>query len=192
MSYILDYANYHRIHSQCRAAFAAAFLLPKRHRISRQLRLPLTQYYDAQQLKPLARKHTPPWGSNQLQLDKMLTLSCNTPGMISLLSSTFIEPDLPCNVCGAWIQGAFAVLDTYISQKPHILTQVLVRRYPSLGFLSFGGILMGVQRYIMHLARPVAFQLYLNSAAWTNSFVSFIQKPVLDIASNAATLQRSD
>ncbi|RCI07447.1 hypothetical protein L249_4544 [Ophiocordyceps polyrhachis-furcata BCC 54312] len=49
--------------------------------------------------------------------------SANTPqhlqaGMSSLLSSSFIKPDLPCNICGAWIQGAFAVLDVTLAQEP--------------------------------------------------------------------------
>lgn len=103
-----------------------------------------------------------------------------------------MEPDLPCNVCGAWIQGSFAVIDTQMVQEPQVLTPVLMRRSPHLGFLWLGAVLLDIQHYVMRWARPVAFQIDLGSAAQTNSYVSFIQKPVSCIAPNPTTLTRSD
>lgn len=190
--YILDYSRYHGVQDQSRAAFAAALLLPTRHSISKQVRLPVPQLSHKSRSKKLAKHDNPPWGSDICQLDRLLTMSCNTTGMISLLSSSFIEPDLPCNVCGAWIQGAFAVLDIPLAQEPRTLTRMLVRKSPNLGFLWLGGILMGVQHFVMKWARPAAFKIDLHSAAWTDSFVSFIQKPVSGLTSNAETIQRSD
>ncbi|KAK9442048.1 immunoglobulin variable region used by the ITC63B heavy chain [Metarhizium brunneum] len=192
MAYVLDYTIYHGLQNQSRAAFAAALLLPTRHRISKQVRWPRMHLPRMQRSKPSVEQYLPPWGSNNCQLDRLLALSCNTTGVISLLCSTFIEPDIPCNVCGAWIQGAFAILDTQVAKEPHILAQMLMCRAPNLNFLWLGGILMNVQHYIMKWARPVAFQIDLHSAAWTNSYVSFIQKPVSRTASNATTVQRSD
>ncbi|EFY90715.1 hypothetical protein MAC_03295 [Metarhizium acridum CQMa 102] len=142
MAYVLDYAIYHGLQNQSRAAFAAALLLPTRHRISKQVRWPRMHLPRMQRSKPSVEQYLPPWGSNSCQLDRLLALSCNTTGIISLLCSTFIEPDIPCNVCGAWIQGAFAILDTQVAKEPHILAQMLMCRAPNLNFLWLGGILM--------------------------------------------------
>lgn len=190
--YVLDYARYHGVHDQSRAAFAAALLLPTCRNISKQVCWPLPRHFRNRRSKSHAKQTDPPWGKDSRQLDKLLTMSCNTTGMSSLLSSSFIEPDIPCNVCGAWIQGAFAVLDTTVSQEPHTLAQILMRRSPSLGFLWLGAIIVGVEHHIMKWARPVAFKIDLHSAAWTGTLVSFIQKPVSNLSSKSRAIQRSD
>lgn len=103
VGYILDYASHHQAHDQSHAAFAAALLLPARRSISKRLCWPLPRLYHDPSSDPPTEPTDPPWGANTHQLDKLLTISCNTTGTMSLLSSSFINPDLACNVCGAWI-----------------------------------------------------------------------------------------
>jgi hypothetical protein len=78
---------------------------------------------------------TPAWSENLKQLDRLLTLSCNAVGTKALLNSVFFEPNVACNIYGAWLQGAFAFLDSDIVQDQHILLRILMKRDPSLGFL---------------------------------------------------------
>ncbi|KAM5347326.1 hypothetical protein ACJ41O_010331 [Fusarium nematophilum] len=119
-------------------------------------------------------------------------MSCNTTGVISLLSSAFLDPSIPCNVCGAWMQGAFAIIESDLVKGPHILVRILMSRSPKLGFLWLGGVLIGIQGYIMRWARPVAFLMDLHAAAWTGTVVSFVQDPVPKLTQDAAAMSRSD
>ncbi|KAG5966894.1 hypothetical protein E4U57_001597 [Claviceps arundinis] len=189
--YIADYANYHGIEDQSRAAFAAALLLPTRRRISNTFRWPYPAWQDNRR-DPSAEQFGPPWGEDRNQLDRLITLSCNTTEILSLLTSSFIDPDLPCNVSGVWMQGAFAVLDEPEAQKPDILRSMLLQRSPNLGFLWLGAILLDMQGYIMTWARPVAYTIDLHSAAWTLTLGTFLQRPVADYPRDVATIQRAD
>lgn len=67
-----------------------------------------------------------------------------------------------------------------------------MQRCPNLAFLWLGAILVGLQHHAMNWARPVAFQLDLYAAAWTDSSISFIQKPVSSHSPNVAAIPRSD
>ncbi|POR39177.1 Uncharacterized protein TPAR_00623, partial [Tolypocladium paradoxum] len=170
--YICDYASYHGVGDQSRAAFAAALLLPASHGTMKQVHLPPPRLRSQPQSTPRATPDIPPWGSDIRQLDKLLTLSCNTKGIMSLLSCSFIESDIPCNVCGAWMQGTFAVLGLEPVKEPHIMAHILMNR----------GILVGIQHYVMRWPRPVAFKIDLHAAAWTETPVSFVQEPVSNLA----------
>jgi hypothetical protein len=75
-----------------------------------------------------------------LQLDRLLTLSCNARGVKALLTSVF-EPDVPCNMCGLWLRGSFAYLGSI--KDPHILLRILINRDPDLGFFWFGAFITG-------------------------------------------------
>lgn len=133
-SYILAYVAYYGIYDQSCAAFATALLLPTRHGISKSVHW-ARPHFSANHRVQLMKGHgQPPWGRNEQQLDKLLTMSCNATGMQSILSSSFIEPDLPCNICGAWLQGTFAVLDAPSAQEPAVLAHMLMQKSPHLDF----------------------------------------------------------
>ncbi|KAG6312764.1 hypothetical protein E4U22_001575 [Claviceps purpurea] len=189
--YITDYAKHHGIQDQSRAAFAAALLLPTRRRISNKLCWPSPAWHN-QPPESLADEYWPPWGKERKQLDRLITMSCNTNGMMAVLCSSFIDADLPCNVCDAWIQGSFAVLDEPEIRKPDVLRSVLSQRSPHLGILWLGAILLDMQRYIMTTARQVGYPNDLHSAAWTGTLISFIQQPVADYPPNVETISRAD
>ncbi|KAG6252574.1 hypothetical protein E4U24_000271 [Claviceps purpurea] len=177
VKYIADYAKYHGIEDQSHAAFAAALLLPTRRNISKRLCWSCPDWHnkrrDLRELQPSVEQEQcwPPWGKERNQLDKLMTMSCNAIGMLSLLCSSFMDPDLPCKVCGAWMQGAFAILDEPKAQKPDVPRGILVQRSPHLSFLWLGAILLDMQGYIMKRARPVAYYPELHSAAWTDTLL---------------------
>ncbi|KAG6054958.1 hypothetical protein E4U17_003333 [Claviceps sp. LM77 group G4] len=193
VQYIADYTKYHGIEDQSQAAFAAALLLPTRRNISKRLCWSFPDWHNKQR-GPSAEQERcwPPWGKERDQLDKLMTMSCNAIGMLSLLCSSFIDPDLPCNVCGAWMQGAFAILDEPEAQKPDVLRGILVQRSPHLRFLWLGAILLDMQGYIMKRARPVAYFPELHSASWTGTLISFIQRPVPNYPANVDIIRRAD
>ncbi|KAG6092334.1 hypothetical protein E4U14_000766, partial [Claviceps sp. LM454 group G7] len=179
VQYIADYAKYHGIEDQSRAAFAAALLIPTRRSISKTFRWPRPAWHN----KPpelFAEQCWPPWGEDSDQLDKLMTLSCNVIGMLPLLCSSFVDPDLPCNVSGAWMQGAFAALDEPEAKKPDVLRSMLLQRSPHLGFLWLGAILSDIQGHIMDYARPVVYSIDLHSTAWTATFGMFFQRPRIE------------
>lgn len=177
--YILAYVANHNVQGQSLAAFGAALLLPTQHQTSKPVRWALPHFPVEHPFRGSAgvRNH-PPWGRNERQLDKLLTMSCNFTGLQSILSSSFIEPDLPCNICGAWLQGTFEVLDIPSAQEPSVLAQMLMQKSPHLNFLWFGAVLLGMQSHIMKWARHAACLIDLQTAAWTNTFISFLQRSV--------------
>ncbi|KAG6068739.1 hypothetical protein E4U32_007604 [Claviceps aff. humidiphila group G2b] len=191
VQYIADYSKYHGIGDLSSAAFAAALLLPTRRRVSQTFRWPCTAWLNKPP-EPFAEQCWPPWGEDRAQLDKLITMNCNAYGIISLLSSSFIDPDLPCNVCGAWIQGAFAVLEDPEVQKPDVLRKVLLQRSPHLGFLWLGAILLDMQDHIMCWACRILYPADLHSAAWTGTFSTFFQRPVADYPQSVERIQRAD
>ncbi|KAG6197529.1 hypothetical protein E4U10_008233 [Claviceps purpurea] len=193
VKYIADFAKYHGIEDQSHAAFAAALLLPTRRNISKRLCWSCPDWHNKRRESSVEQEqYWPPWGKEGNQLDKLMTMSCNAIGMLSLLCSSFMNPDLPCNVCGAWMQGAFAILDEPEAQKPDVLRGILVQRSPHLSFLWLGAILLDMQGYIMKRARPVTYYPELHSAAWTGTLVSFIQRPVPNYPANMEIIRRAD
>ncbi|KAG6023119.1 hypothetical protein E4U40_004170 [Claviceps sp. LM458 group G5] len=193
VQYIADYTKYHGIEDESHAAFAAALLLPTRRNISKRLCWSCPEWHKKRREPSVEQERCwPPWGKERNQLDKLMTMSCNAIGMLSLLCSSFIDPDLPCNVCGAWMQGAFTILDEPEAQKPDVLRGILVQRSPHLRFLWLGAILLDMQGYIMKRARPVAYFPELHSASWTGTLISFIQRPVPNYPANVDIIRRAD
>ncbi|KAG6096112.1 hypothetical protein E4U14_008045 [Claviceps sp. LM454 group G7] len=189
--YIADYAKYHGIEDQSRAAFAAALLLPARRIVSRKLCWSCPAWHNKPP-EPSAEQYWPPWGKERDQLDRLITMSCNINGIISLLCSSFVDPDLQCNVSGAWIQGAFAVIDQPEAQKPDVLRSMLSKRSPHLGFLWLGATLLDIQDLVIERARSVFYIIDLHSAAWTGTLMTFFQRPVASYPPNVERIQRVD
>lgn len=55
---------------------------------------------------------------------------------------------------------------------------MLMRRSPHLDFLRLGAILVELPHNIMKRARPAMYHMDLHAAAWTNTFISSVQRPV--------------
>lgn len=127
---------------------------------------------------------------NAFQIDKLLTLSCNPRGSRALLTSIIFEPDVTSNICGIWLQGSFAFLNTV--EDPHALLCTLIKRDPELGFLWLGAFITGIHHKCLRDARAAWWNIDLNAAAWTETSMSFIQAPVPDFKSGCREVSRAD
>lgn len=192
LRYLSNYCEFHEVAEECNAALAATLLLPVAIFDNRTVQLPIPRV--RRKIRP--NKETvckiPSWGENLNQLDRLLTLSCNAVGTKALLSSIFFEAGVACNICGAWLQGTFAFLDSDIMQNQHTLLRVLTNRDPSLGFLWLGAFITGAQSRSLQEARQAWWKIDLHVAAWTGTVMSFIQEPVSIPPPETAEISRAD
>ncbi|KAL3419517.1 hypothetical protein PVAG01_09739 [Phlyctema vagabunda] len=178
LNYLSSYCELHKVAEQCQAALAATLLLPMARYDNRRVQLPTPRVRRKVRLNGEQVHTTSIWSDNLKQLDRLLTLSCNAVGTKALLNSVFFEAGVACNICGAWLQGTFAFLDSEIVQDKHILLSVLLKRDPSLGFLWLGAFIVGVYERSLQEARQAWWKVDLHVAAWTGTLMSFIQEPV--------------
>ncbi|SPQ27071.1 faa53472-bf1a-4a23-8ee1-59bb4655f746 [Thermothielavioides terrestris] len=197
-SYIAAYAAHHGAQDQSRVAFAAALMLPSTARITRTIRLlapcPRQAFSDEGNISSAnPGPAAPVWGDDVHQLDRLLTLSCNN-FLQALLSSVAFEPDIPCNACGAWIQGTFAVLDSdHVKADLQVLTGALMARNPKLGFLWVGAAALGIHSfYLFDCMRTLFYPIDLTLAGWTNTLMSFIQQPARAIQPTQDKIRGAD
>ncbi|EHA18326.1 hypothetical protein ASPNIDRAFT_140721 [Aspergillus niger ATCC 1015] len=109
-------------------------------------------------------------------LDKLLTMSCNTKGMRSLLSSIFYESGIACNVVSPWLQSITAVVISVADKR--ILTHMLMRRVPHLAFLWLGGAVLNIQEHILYEGKFGLIPTELHAAVWSGTTQSFMQEPI--------------
>lgn len=190
--YLSEYCHLHDVVEQSEAALAAALLIPVAKFDNRRINLPVPR---------LARKATrsqekarvlPSWDTEPRQLDRLLTLSCNARGVKALLNSIFFEPDVACNICGAWLQGSFAFLDSDKARDPHVLLRSFMERDPGLGFLWLGAFTTGAEERCLQEARAGWWKVDISAAAWTGTHASFIQEPVTKVSPDAQEISRAD
>ncbi|KAJ3565865.1 hypothetical protein NPX13_g7341 [Xylaria arbuscula] len=196
VAYIEEYVAIHNADRHSRIAFATALLLPLANMERRKVTLPLSQ--------PSGRKgyRTPPlqfpiWGKDLSQLDRLLTLSCNFHGLRAILGSIFYESDIPSNLCGAWIQGTAALLQSDLVRDPHILASIIFHRSPQIACLWLGGIVSGAHlsfiRSRFGLFEMLSFnRIDLQEAVWTGTLQSFIQEPVSRVPEESTHISRAD
>lgn len=194
LRYLSSYCDFHKVAEQSRIALAATLLLPVARLENRRVRLPIPRVrcrkerrFDDEMIC-----QTPAWSENLNQLDRLLTLSCNAAGTKALLNSVFFEPGVACHICGAWLQGTFAFLNSNLVRDRSILLGVLMKRDPSLGFLWLGAFIIGAQTRSLHDARLAWWRIDLHVAAWTGTLVSFIQEPVSTLAAETEEISRAD
>jgi len=192
LAYLSSYCEFHNIFEQMHAALAATLLLSVAKFDNRKVQLPIPRVRQQQKATRKDICKTPLWSKNFTQLDKLLTLSCNAVGTKALLNSIFFEPGVECNICGAWLQGTFAFLDSDIIQGQNSLLRVLMQRDPSLGFLWVGAFIIGAQTRALQEARLGWWKIDLNAAAWTGTLMSFIQQPVSTLLPETQDILRAD
>lgn len=185
--YLSEYCRLHDIEDQKQAALSAALLIPVAKSEHRPIHLatPKLSHQDTRDHdeSPVMEENTP-------QIDRILTLSCNPRGLKALLGSVFFDPDVTSNICGAWIRGSFAFLDTI--KDPHLLLGTLTQRDPELGALWVGAFITGVYTRCLHDGRAAWWKVDLNAAAWTDTLVSFIQEPIPAPPPEARSISRAD
>jgi hypothetical protein len=102
-----------------------------------------------------------------------MTLSSNTWGLRSLLCSTFFNADIECNLVSAWLNPAFAVIDS-IHERKISVAALLANRQPRLGILWLGAILTDLANSVLRDIRAGMTALDLTASAWTGTTQTFL------------------
>ncbi|CZT02787.1 uncharacterized protein RAG0_09806 [Rhynchosporium agropyri] len=192
LRYLSSYCEFRGVVEQNYAALAATLLLPVAKFDNRRVQLPTPRFRGKARVNKESTCKKPAWSDNLNQLDRLLTLSCNAVGTKALLNSVFFEPGVACNICGAWLQGTFAFLDSDTVEDQHALLRVLIKRDPSLGFLWLGAFIIGSQTRSLQEARQAWWKIDLHVAAWTGTLMSFIQEPVSKLPPGTEEISRAD
>lgn len=177
---------------QSQAALAAALLIPVAKFDNKRIELPVPR---RPQRAKRRQERSPPlrfWDGDPRQLDRLLTLSCNARGVKALLTSIFFEPDVACNLCGAWLQGSFAFLDSDKASDRRVLLRTFIERDPGLGFLWLGAFITGAEARCLQEGRMGWWKVDLSAAAWTGTHASFIQESIPRAPPNAREILRAD
>lgn len=192
LRYLSEYCDLHNVADQNQAALAAALLIPVAKFDKSMIEMPILRI-SKKIIRRRKGSRTPlAWDGGKCQLDRLLALSCNVRGIKALLNSVFFERDIACNVCGAWLQGSFAFLDSGRAKDPRVLLRMLMGRNPSLGSLWAGAFITGAQRRCLQEARVAWWKVELNAAAWTGTYASFIQEPMTKIPPDSDEISRAD
>ncbi|KAL8912006.1 MAG: hypothetical protein Q9171_002919 [Xanthocarpia ochracea] len=178
--YLRQYCELHAIGHQYTPALAAALFLPWKNSESASIALPIPitrPSLSAAQEEPSPRA-TYIEGSPQShfhQLRYLMTLSCNVRGLRALLSGSFFQPDIPCNLVGPYLQPIFEIIGPLMAKNDsRNLARILGRRQPTVAYLWFGAIAMGLDTAILQSVRIGLFSIEPHAAAWTGTTHSFI------------------
>ncbi|KAL4755723.1 uncharacterized protein BDW70DRAFT_146026 [Aspergillus foveolatus] len=192
LCFLNDYCALHGIFDQSYAALSAVLLLPHLHGSRKDVILPRPEFSREQKCKvELAESNVQldlTWVREVHHLDKLLTLSCNTRGILSLLSSVFYEPGIACNVVSPWLQSIFAVVNSVEDNR--ILAYMLMSRVPHLAFFWLGGAMLGVHKDVLRDGQYGLIPTEPHAAAWSGTMQSFMQEPVRPAANDS--ILRSD
>ena len=102
-------------------------------------------------------------------------LSCNVWGMRSLLSSTFFNGEVECNLASAWLNPIVAITTPLIQdEKPTTLAKVLGYRQLRLASLWLGATVVGLANSTLRNIRIRLTATEFNAAAWTGTHQSFL------------------
>ncbi|KAH7264848.1 uncharacterized protein BKA55DRAFT_590304 [Fusarium redolens] len=193
-SYLAEYCSVHRIDDDVYlASLAGALMIPASKYDGRSIALPIPETHLGEKTEEDGRLYqtsSTVTGINKVQLDRLLTLSCNAKGTKALLTSVFCEVEVSSNLCGMWLQGSFAVLDTI--KNPHSLLRIMIRRDPDIGFLWLGSFITGGYDKALREGRAGWWNIDLGEAAWTGTIMSFIQMPVPHFAPDTRSISRAD
>jgi hypothetical protein len=104
-----------------------------------------------------------------------MTLSCNIRGLRALLSGSFFDPAVSCNLVSLWMQPVFEIIDPIIAREEFTsLAIIMSRRQPTLATLWLGAIILGIEKIILRPVRNGLFAVELYAAVWTGTCHSFI------------------
>ncbi|RGP60619.1 immunoglobulin variable region used by the itc63b heavy chain [Fusarium sporotrichioides] len=190
--YLTDYCTNHGIDGEVSlAALAAALLIPAVKYDGRAIGIPIPEMAGDRRRGEDKRSEASSFEApDPLQLDKLLTLSCNARGVKALLTSVFFEPGVESNICGMWLRGSFAFLSTI--KDPNLLLRTMIKRNPELGFLWVGAFITGCHDRALREGRGGWWKIDLGAAAWTGTLMSFIQEPVLCPAPGTTSISRAN
>ncbi|KAJ5361987.1 hypothetical protein N7541_002831 [Penicillium brevicompactum] len=175
LKYLSRFCVHHSLYAQCSVALAGVLFIPLTRQ--KKVSLPLPK-----RVPPLQREES---ASNDLLsipdllnqhgelLPKYMTLSSNAWGVRSLLCSTFFNPDIECNLVSAWLNPAFAVLESIRERELSVAT-LLANRQPRLGILWLGATLAGLATPFLRDIRTGMTALDLAASAWAGTTSTFL------------------
>ena len=177
LGYLTRFCEHYGLHAQCSTALAGVLYIPFLR--GKAISLPFPRQLAREQLKT----HLSPvpltaivdlLETHKQMLPKYMTLSANPWGLRSLLCSTFFNPDIECNLVSAWLNPAFAVLDSISPANPASMAALLSKRQPPLGVLWLGAVCSDVAKPVLRDIRAGMVALDLPSSAWTGIPQTFL------------------
>lgn len=190
LKYLSRFCVHHRLYAQCSVALAGVLYVPF---LRKAIFLPFPK--QGSRLEPKEHLRDSPVSILDLLnehselLPKYMTLSSNAWGIRSVLYSTFFNPDIECNLVSAWLNPAFAILNS-ISPRASSLAVLLANRQPRLGILWLGAIFTDLAKSILRDTRAGMVALDLLASAWTGTTQTFLTSQVG--ASNGESIRRDD
>ncbi|KAJ5267502.1 hypothetical protein N7478_010310 [Penicillium angulare] len=174
LKYLNRFCVHHYLYAQCSVALAGVLYIPFLRK--RTVSLPVPKPVSSLKRKNCASDFfvsIPNLMKEHSELlPKYMTLSSNAWGLRSLLCSTFFNADIECNLVSAWLNPAFAVLDS-IQNKSSMAT-LLANRLPRLGILWVGAILTNTASSVLRDIRAGMTALDLPASAWTGTTQTFL------------------
>ncbi|KAJ5544130.1 hypothetical protein N7494_005409 [Penicillium frequentans] len=175
LKYLTRFSVHHHLYAQCSVALAGVLYIPFLRK--RTLYLPFPKQDSPFGRKNLASDSLPSipdlLNHHSEIIPKCMTLSLNTWGLRSLLYSTFFNADIECNLVSAWLNPAFAIINSIIQSKSSIAT-FMANRQPRLGILWLGAILTDLTNPILRDVRAGMTALDLPASAWTGIAQTFL------------------
>jgi hypothetical protein len=173
LEYLARFCSRHRLYGQCSVALVAALYIPLLSGDSISLPVPKSALHYGP--SSLSRKSSNLVKEYSEYLSRYMMLSCNAWGMRSLLSSTFFNGEIECNLVSAWLNPIFAITNPLVQgEKPLTLAKVLAYRQPRLASLWLGAIVVGLANPTIRNIRIGLTATDFNAAAWTGTHQSFI------------------
>ncbi|KAJ6038940.1 hypothetical protein N7460_007306 [Penicillium canescens] len=175
LKYLSRFCVHHRLYAQCSVALAGVLCIPFLRKKTVSLPFP-------KQNSRVRKKESTSDSSVSIPdlldehselLPKYMTLSSNTWGLRSLLCSTFFNADIECNLVSAWLNPAFAVIDSIHERKISVAT-LLANRQPRLGILWLGAILTDLANSVLRDIRAGMTALDLTASAWAGTTQTFL------------------
>ncbi|UZP45269.1 hypothetical protein NXS19_013081 [Fusarium pseudograminearum] len=178
--YLDRFCARHVVSDQSQAALAAVLLLPSMGTL-KSLRLPAPSSkmgVPHSALGSIGESLQDDWIYRSCYIDKLLTLSCNTRGIRSLLFSVFYEPSIECNAVTPWLQGTLAAIKHVAGHNPYTVGRLCMERSPRVAFLWLGCIILDIQDELLREVYFGQIPIDLHSASWSGTIQSFIQQRV--------------
>ncbi|KAJ5087579.1 hypothetical protein N7456_011195 [Penicillium angulare] len=185
IEYLARFCLYHRIYAQCSTSLSGVLFIPFLNRKTISLPLPrqvpqleLKGSFDDDSISISALLN-----DHRALISKYMTLSLDIRGLRSLLYSTFFNPDIDCNLVSAWLNPAFAVINSISSEEASIAT-LLANRQPRFGILWLGAILTALAKNFLCDARVGMTTIDLPASAWSQTTHTFLTSNMGQIQSD--------
>ncbi|KAH6956548.1 hypothetical protein DER45DRAFT_585241 [Fusarium avenaceum] len=193
--YLDRFCVQHDITDQSQASLASVLLLPSMGSL-KCLRLPLPRGNITIPSRLASNtsdeKLNHDWTHQRQHIDKLITLSCNTRGILPLLLSVFYEPRIECNAVTPWLQGTLAAIKHVAGNNAYVVGHMYMERSPRLAFLWLGCIVLGLQDKILQGVHFGQIPIDIHSAAWSGTVQSFIQQRVSNPLTTDGCISRAD